>query len=260
MTDTKNFAETASAFTFYHSIFITAEFSTPGWPAAVPIVENALKVLRTLDLEGKRILDIGCRDGAYSFEAEKLGAAEVIGFDNDLTPGVNAWLVKQLGSKIRFENFNLLDLRPETFGFFDVVLFPGVLYHLRFPFYALDLINRVLKPGGNLLIETGILVGDENRPLLYCPVGKDSPYEATSCTFFNRKGLKDTMQSLGFTLTQDSVPLNLSLGAPPPVDGVTVIDRWAAIFHKEIAKKPSDEYRYWQGERVDPFPTNPPIP
>jgi hypothetical protein len=36
--------------------------------------------------------------------------------------------------------------------------------------------------------------------MLYCPVGDESPYEATSCTFFNEKGLGATLESLGFSV------------------------------------------------------------
>jgi tRNA (mo5U34)-methyltransferase len=36
-------------------------------------------------VRGKRVIDIGCRDGMFSFEAERMGAAEVTGIDNDLS-------------------------------------------------------------------------------------------------------------------------------------------------------------------------------
>ena len=39
----------------------------------------------------------------------------------------------------------------------------------------------------------------ENKDFLYCPV-EESPYEVTSCTFFNKNGLSTTMHSLKLKL------------------------------------------------------------
>jgi Protein of unknown function (DUF1698) len=75
-------------------------------------------------------------------------------------------------------------------GFFDVILFPGVLYHLRYPFWGLKVLRDMMKPDGELLTETAIWPGDSNNAM--------SPYEPSSCTFFNEKGLVDTLKSLNF--------------------------------------------------------------
>jgi hypothetical protein len=59
-----------------------------------------------------------------------------------------------------------------------------------------------MKPGGHLLIDTAVYEGVQDSPLLYCPVGPESPYavfgDSTSSTFFNEKGLVDTMEFMGF--------------------------------------------------------------
>jgi hypothetical protein len=44
---------------------------------------------------------------------------------------------------------------------------------------------------------------DNKRAILFCPIGSESPYEDTSCTFFNIKGLTDTLFSLGL-VTQET--------------------------------------------------------
>jgi tRNA (mo5U34)-methyltransferase len=98
-----------------------------------------LKYVRSLDLRGKRVLDIGCRDGLFSFAAESMGAIDVIGIDNDLSRGATELLIPYFNSKVRMHQMNLYDLTPERFGTFDVVIFPGVLYHLRYPFWGLRL-------------------------------------------------------------------------------------------------------------------------
>jgi predicted RNA methylase len=51
-------------------------------------VDRVVAVMKLFDFKGKRVLDIGCRDGALSFAAEQLGATEVIGVDNDLSDGL----------------------------------------------------------------------------------------------------------------------------------------------------------------------------
>ena len=65
--------------TFYHTIPLTPTLSTPGWPVVVPIVDMTLGLLRGMDLRGKRVLDVGCRDGLFAFEAEKRGFQILVG-------------------------------------------------------------------------------------------------------------------------------------------------------------------------------------
>lgn len=154
-------------------------------------------VMKGIDFTGKRVLDIGCRDGMFSFQAERQGAREVIGIDNDLSRGAVEFLIPHFGSRVQMYEMNLYDLTPERFGTFDIIIFPGVLYHLRYPVWGLKKIVDCLVPGGTLMIESGMLAEPalEHLDLLYCPV-ETSPYETTSCTFFNEKGLTTTMRSL----------------------------------------------------------------
>jgi 2-polyprenyl-3-methyl-5-hydroxy-6-metoxy-1,4-benzoquinol methylase len=127
-----------------------------------------------------------------------MGAAEVVGIDNDLSKPATEFLIPYFKSKVRMELMNVYDLAPDKFGFFDIVIFPGVLYHLRYPFWGLRAIRSILRPGGQLIIETPIWRGENNNAMLFCPIGEDSPYETSSCTFFNEKGMIDTLTSLGF--------------------------------------------------------------
>jgi SAM-dependent methyltransferase len=187
-----------AGFEWYHTIRLTDTVVTPGWSACLGLTQLVCSCVRALDLKGKRVLDIDCRDGLMSFEAEKGGASEVIAIDNDLSRGAVEFLIPFLRSKVRMHELNLYDLRPTTFGLFDVIIFPGVMYHLRYPIWGINVVRQVLKPGGTLVLETAIVVDDDRHALLYCPTGDESPYEATSCTFFNRKGAIDTMKTLGF--------------------------------------------------------------
>ncbi len=127
----------------------------------------------------------------------KLGAREVIGVDNDLSPAAVEFLIPYFKSPVRMHEMNLYDLTPETFGKFDVVVCSGVLYHLRYPMQAIKALRDLLPTGGHLVLETAIFAGENEHALLYCPIGAESPYEPSSCTFFNLKGLADSLFSLG---------------------------------------------------------------
>ncbi len=94
------------------------------------------------DLSGKTVLDIGCNGGFYAMEMKRRGAARVLGLDFDeryLAQARFATAVEGLDVEYRqMSVYDLGDLRER----FDVVFFIGVLYHLRHPLLALDLIHE----------------------------------------------------------------------------------------------------------------------
>ena len=182
---------------FYHCISLNSEVSTQGFVDFVPLQIPVQEALEGLPVAGQRVLDVGCRDGLFSLQAERLGAAEVIAIDNDLSRGAVEVVLPYLNSKVKMYECNVYDLTPNTFGKFGIVIFPGVLYHLRYPMWALKRIRDVLNPEGWLLIETAVFTGHQELPLLYCPIDEESPYEPTSVSFFNVKGLTDTLATLG---------------------------------------------------------------
>jgi tRNA (mo5U34)-methyltransferase len=96
------------------------------------------------DLTGWRVLDIGCNAGFYSFELGKRGA-EVLGIDIDPHYLAQArWAAERFGlSNVRFARRQLYEL--DITERFDLILFMGVFYHLRYPLLALDLLAR-LRP------------------------------------------------------------------------------------------------------------------
>src|SRR6201996_4023048 len=126
---------------WYHQIEVAPGVVTPG-------VNDSQMILDTLrlpdDLSGLRVLDIGARDGFFSFECERRGAAEVVAIDY-LPPEETGFPIakKLVGSDVELRQANVYDLTPEEFGTFDLVLFLGVLYHLRDPMLALDRIADV---------------------------------------------------------------------------------------------------------------------
>lgn len=189
----------AVKYKFYHNIEILPGVLTAGYAWADEFVDRVFNVMKRFDFKGKRVLDIGCRDGAHSFEAEQLGASEVIGIDNDLSDGLTDFLIPFKDSKVQAYQCNVHHLSRQQVADIDIVLFSGVLYHLRYPMWALRRIADVLKPGGILIIESAFIEGFADLPLLFCPIGTDSPYEATSVTFFNEAGITNTLLSIGFS-------------------------------------------------------------
>jgi tRNA (mo5U34)-methyltransferase len=88
------------------------------------------------NLAGKRVLDIGAWDGFFSFELEKRGA-EVVAidcWDNDRFRLMRS----MLNSRVDYRIFDMYELTPATVGKFDIVIFFGVLYHLKHPLLALE--------------------------------------------------------------------------------------------------------------------------
>lgn len=198
--DKATIEENLKKYRFYHIMDLGNGLRTPGYEQFVPAQQKVHKALRSIPVEGRRVLDIGCRDGLYSFEAEKMGAREVIGIDNDLSQAAVEFLIPYFESKVKMHELNVYDLSPEKFGKFDVIIFPGVLYHLRYPFWALKRIRDILADDGQLIIETGVIDAFNEHAMLHCPSEEESPYGVTSVTFFNVKGLTDTLQSLGITV------------------------------------------------------------
>jgi tRNA (mo5U34)-methyltransferase len=95
-----------------------------------------------VDLAGKTVLDIGCNAGFYSFEMKRRGAVRVLGIDTDehyLRQARFAAEVK--GADVEFRRLAVWDV-AELQEKFDLVIFMGVLYHLRHPLLALDLIHE----------------------------------------------------------------------------------------------------------------------
>jgi len=131
------------------------DFPRLKWEALAPALPD--------DLRGWRVLDVGCNAGFYSFELARRGA-DVLGIDLDEHYLRQArWGARQLGldGLVRFERRQVYDL-GRTDERFDLVLFMGVLYHLRHPLLALDLLAA--RARRLLVLQTLTTPGDEGAP------------------------------------------------------------------------------------------------
>lgn len=160
-------AEIGKVARWRHRIQVAPGITTPG-------SQDSHKLLSLLalpdDLSGKRVLDVGASDGFYSFACEARGADDVVAID--IRPAERSGFAvarKLLNSSVEYRRFDVYDVLPETLGYFDVVLFLGVLYHLRHPMLGLDRLAAVCRPGAQIWIETAVMDGD------IPPLGKTLP-------------------------------------------------------------------------------------
>jgi tRNA (mo5U34)-methyltransferase len=95
------------------------------------------------DLAGKSVLDIGCNAGFYSIEMKRRGADRVLAVDSDERYLEQARFASDvLGHRdIEFRQLDVYDVGAIGERF-DLIIFMGVLYHLRHPLLALDLIRE----------------------------------------------------------------------------------------------------------------------
>lgn len=141
---------------FFHRMRLWDDFYTPGWS---DVEREKLPYFGLPErMDGMRVLDVGCAEGFFSFEAERRGAAQVVAIDSWEGSIERFNLVRlALGSRVNGYLCNVYDLSPKTFGTFDLVMFFGVLYHTKHPWYALEKIASVCS--GTLLLQT--LVNDD---------------------------------------------------------------------------------------------------
>jgi tRNA (mo5U34)-methyltransferase len=205
---------------WWHEIELAPGIVTPGEDTN----RKKLPILDELglppDMDGARLLDIGCSDGYFSFEMEGRGA-EVVAMD--FVPESYSGFAtarKVLGSGVTYHMENVYNLSPETYGRFDVVLFLGVLYHLRKPLAALDAIRSVMKPQAQLFVATFLideyfLLPDGTVTTLeeLNPVLKDVPIwqaypgdslngDSTNCFAPNLRGLEVALEESQFRVEE----------------------------------------------------------
>lgn len=125
------------------------------------------------DLRGKTVLDVGCNGGFYSIEMKRRGAARVVGVDSDERYLAQARFAASVcGADIELRRLSVYKL-GELGERFDVVLFMGVLYHLRHPLLALDVLHRHVAK--DMLLFQSMLRGDPGAS----PLEGDYPFSET---------------------------------------------------------------------------------
>ena len=198
-------------------------------------VVDGIKPLKTLraeaelffaeDITGKSVLDIGAWDGFFSFEAERRGAARVFATDHFCWSG-EGWgtregfdfMHKARDSRVESLDVDVLALSPEAIGQFDIVLFLGVLYHVKDPYCCLEAAARMCSD--HLIIETVTALPLETLPAMRLYKPAELGGDPTNFWAPNVPALQVMLDNFGFSKVEaipspvsPKHPLRPSLGA-----------------------------------------------
>jgi len=191
---------------WWHSIDLGDDIMTRGHASR----GDREKILSAIpaDLRGKKVLDIGCWDGLYSFECEKRGA-EVCAIDNrqqeafvashygvqyDTLSGFRV-ARKLLNSKVKFREMDLYDLRGSRERH-DIVLLLGVLYHLKYPLLALEIVSALTRDF--VLVESHYIVDGETYPHMRFYPSNELNNDPTNHWGPNLSCIKTMLRAAGF--------------------------------------------------------------
>lgn len=163
-------AEVAALAPFHHAIDLPYGINTydPAYRASARQSAGRIDTMRRhlwpvlLDLfggnlAGKRILDVACNCGGFSFLAAQSGATEVLGVDSEISYINQARFLKRAlqDEKVEFQQVRLEDLTPEIHGEFDITFFFGILYHVENPIEALRRIANLTRD--TIVIDTSLM-------------------------------------------------------------------------------------------------------
>jgi tRNA (mo5U34)-methyltransferase len=150
---------------WYHSLELPDGRVIPGFQSLAQLRNRIAQFPIPQDLRGKRVLDIGAWDGWFSFEMERRGAAVTA---VDSTAHERFRVARELlGSRVEYVIEDVCRLSAGDIGCFDIVLFLGVLYHLKHPMLALE---KVCELSTDLVCVESFVSGDETdlstRPIM----------------------------------------------------------------------------------------------
>ena len=243
MTSPEELQAQADAFGWYHTIDLGNGVVTKG----ISVQDTTADVIP--DVTGRSVLDIGAWDGKFSFLAEQAGASRVVALDHyawgvdfvargayweecirngtlpdqsrdetdfwrpDL-PGRRGFefAAAALGSKVEpfVGDFQKVDL--DELGQFDVVLYLGVLYHMKEPLTCLERVRAVTKEVAVIETEAVHLQGLDNEVLLQFHAGSSLRTDFGNWYVPTIEALHNLCRAAGFSQVRTVV----GPPAPPP--------------------------------------------
>jgi 2-polyprenyl-3-methyl-5-hydroxy-6-metoxy-1,4-benzoquinol methylase len=155
-----------------------------------------------------KILDIGAADGDLSFFFESLGYKVDI-IDNGPTNFNSlkgARLLKdRLNSSVGIYEIDIDSQFKTQDERYDLVLFLGILYHLKNPYYILEALSRIAK---HLVLSTRVAqftpdgTSISRSSLAYLLAPDESNNDATNYWIFSNEGLKRLLDRSGWEILE----------------------------------------------------------
>lgn len=128
------------------------------WQRLLPHIE---------DLAGRLVLDVGCGNGYHCWRMHGAGAARVIGIDPSARFVMQFEAIRRYAGSAPVDVLPLgIETLPAELAAFDTVFSMGVLYHRRSPFDHLRELRELLRPGGQLVLETLVIAGAPGQVLV----------------------------------------------------------------------------------------------
>lgn len=232
MSELENLQAEMNAIQWFHSIDLGPELGcTPG---ACKDDHIRLKYMNMpASLEGMTCLDVGTWDGYFAFEMEKRGAEkvvatdiwgdyEVLGLDLHNTGRGFQFARARLNSKVEALYASVYEIDDIIWGLdaeiaFDVIVYAGVLYHLKDPLESLKRINRLLAPGGLLILETHLDLMKFPRPAIALYTGDECNRDETNYCGPNPAAVEILLKWSGFNNIAFQGGMNLDTFPDPTV-------------------------------------------
>lgn len=192
-------------------------------------------------LDGRRVVDVGCGNGYYALRMHDAGAHCVVGVDPTLLYVMQFLAVNhfQRAAKVFVLPLRASELPPDCRAF-DTGFSMGVLYHQRAPLEHLREMKGMLRPGGQLVLETLYVPGEEScactPPDRYARMRNVwlLPTIAELTTWLSRTGFRDieivdqSRTTVAEQRTTEWMPFESLAEALDPGDASKTIEGWPA--------------------------------
>lgn len=220
---------------WWHSIDVGDGLVTPGWKKPEHLAAEWAS-LDLPDLSGRTVLDIGAWDGWFSFQAEEAGASRVVALDHyvwslDLGAQQRYWAAcrdegkvpepyhslpelwkpadlpgkkgfdtahRARGSSVKSVAADFMSADLDALGTFDVVLYLGVLYHMRHPLLALERLAQVTGRLAVIETEAVAVPGFEGHALCEFFEGAELAHDVSNWWSPNVRALMGMCRAAGF--------------------------------------------------------------
>lgn len=194
----------SSRFIWHQKFDLAPGVTTPGISSVAFLLDEAGVAA---DLTGCSVLDVGTSNGGCAFEAERRGASRVVAVDIYAPDWFGFEALREFcDSKVEFLQATVYELPERLDEEFDLVLFFGVLYHLRHPLLALDRLRQVTR--GDVVVETAVcdhehpVVRDGDYVRFYR--GKELAGDGSNWFAPSVRALSNWVESCGYRVTRAS--------------------------------------------------------